>query len=381
MAQCAPKRSQEEWPAGRLRRRARKETPRPLQRLLCRTSATCLTTRAACPRAANTATTKPRSRTTHPVPGASSLFIDPASVRKGIEVRLGGLSLTNIAMVRPRSLLLVVACQRCRENSEIRLRPGVPSAGECGRCASEMSVSFLPSAAHEFSSLLAVAEPEGCTLAQLVVPECEFELQCYQCGAEKAGKDLAVVGGSRAHKCAGCHQEMRLGIESVQFHKVVPKETQGVGARGAAHKVPRRKVPNDPSIRPGFPLPDFGTCKHYKRSHRWLRFPCCNRAYPCDMCHEANKPDAHEMAWANRMICGFCSKEQSYSNKPCSCGGELVGGTSAQGYWEGGKGCRNQLAMNRKDAHKYSNSKLKTHSRKSERVGPKPPQPHGQGDG
>lgn len=29
-----------------------------------------------------------------------------------------------------------------------------------------------------------------------------------------------------------------------------------------------------------------GTCKHYKKSKRWLRFSCCNRIYPCDICHD-----------------------------------------------------------------------------------------------
>lgn len=73
--------------------------------------------------------------------------------------------------------------------------------------------------------------------------------------------------------------------------------------------VPRqRRLPKDPAIQEGKPLPSFGTCKHYKKSYRWLRFPCCGKAYPCDACHDANED--HEMKLANRMICGFCCKEQ-----------------------------------------------------------------------
>ena len=64
----------------------------------------------------------------------------------------------------------------------------------------------------------------------------------------------------------------------------------------------------DPLIRIGQPLPDYGTCKHYKKSFRWMRFPCCGKCYPCDHCHEEN--EEHEMELANRMICGFCAKEQ-----------------------------------------------------------------------
>ena len=39
------------------------------------------------------------------------------------------------------------------------------------------------------------------------------------------------------------------------------------------------------------------------------RFPCCGKAYPCDVCHDSAEKD-HEMKFANRMICGFCAKEQ-----------------------------------------------------------------------
>lgn len=83
----------------------------------------------------------------------------------------------------------------------------------------------------------------------------------------------------------------------------------------------------------GKPLPEKGTCRHYKQSHRWLRyrrlrvvtrthrgemmevdiyvlvrFPCCGRAYPCDVCHDEDQD--HPMELATRMICGYCAKEQ-----------------------------------------------------------------------
>ena len=70
----------------------------------------------------------------------------------------------------------------------------------------------------------------------------------------------------------------------------------------------RKRIPKDPAIQEGKPLPNFGTCKHYKKSYRWLRFPCCGKCYPCDICHDSKED--HEMKYANRMICGFCCKEQ-----------------------------------------------------------------------
>ena len=70
----------------------------------------------------------------------------------------------------------------------------------------------------------------------------------------------------------------------------------------------RRRLPKDPAIQEGKPLPDFGTCKHYKKSYRWLRFPCCGKCFPCDICHDMKED--HEMKFASRMICGYCCKEQ-----------------------------------------------------------------------
>ena len=40
----------------------------------------------------------------------------------------------------------------------------------------------------------------------------------------------------------------------------------------------------------------------------YCRFPCCGKAFPCDVCHDSTED--HPMERANRMICGYCSKEQ-----------------------------------------------------------------------
>ena len=101
----------------------------------------------------------------------------------------------------------------------------------------------------------------------------------------------------------------------------------------ATRRKPGKKLKDREIIQVGQPLPDLGTCEHYKKSHRWLRlapptkaftchmtfidyfpstciyrFPCCGKAYPCDVCHDQSED--HCMERANRMICGYCSKEQ-----------------------------------------------------------------------
>ena len=76
------------------------------------------------------------------------------------------------------------------------------------------------------------------------------------------------------------------------------------GAAGGANKRDNR----DPArFKAGQPLENKGTCKHYSRSYRWLRFPCCGIAFPCDLCHElSDRCDDVTGAWAGRMICGYC---------------------------------------------------------------------------
>lgn len=125
----------------------------------------------------------------------------------------------------------------------------------------------------------------------------------------------------------------------------------------------------------GEPLPNRGTCRHYHHSHRWLRFPCCGMRFPCDLCHE-EFTDGHSMKWATRMVCGFCSLEQKLGDKCASCNKKLA--TTAANplgrrtrFWEGGEGCRDRNRLDKRDSHKYTNSKAKTKSNKSNRVGPK----------
>eukprot|EP00878_Enallax_costatus_P041308 GHUV01047980.1.p1 GENE.GHUV01047980.1~~GHUV01047980.1.p1 ORF type:complete len:188 (-),score=10.35 GHUV01047980.1:32-595(-) len=81
------------------------------------------------------------------------------------------------------------------------------------------------------------------------------------------------------------------------------------------------------------------------QSPRWLRFPCCGQRFACDICHEEAVPDGHEAAWATRMVCGYCSREQRV-DKACKYCGKKLATSAAQPsgrntrFWEGGKGCR-----------------------------------------
>jgi uncharacterized CHY-type Zn-finger protein len=119
----------------------------------------------------------------------------------------------------------------------------------------------------------------------------------------------------------------------------------------------------------GEPLPGRGSCTHFKKSFRWLRFQCCGRALPCPVCHEKSGCPAAELGThANGMICGLCSREQPFSNGKCECGAQFTVSFSA--HWNGGGGCRDLARLSKKDARKHQGAH-KTSSNKTNRVGAK----------
>ena len=80
----------------------------------------------------------------------------------------------------------------------------------------------------------------------------------------------------------------------------------------------------------GGSLPSNGSCKHYKKSFRWLKYPCCNEWFACSQCHDA-RTTSHkcETEGIELMLCGFCSKEQRIANACVSCKKETNPGWSA----------------------------------------------------
>ena len=57
---------------------------------------------------------------------------------------------------------------------------------------------------------------------------------------------------------------------NVKGGSVVTKGAQA--AKNSSSTETKKKQPKEPGIKEGQPLPDNGSCKHYKKSHRWLRY-------------------------------------------------------------------------------------------------------------
>ncbi|AFM99419.1 hypothetical protein EHEL_111460 [Encephalitozoon hellem ATCC 50504] len=217
------------------------------------------------------------------------------------------------SVVSCECLNLQVECNRCKRSLNM------PGTAECPGCKCRLEINYIPCVDSEFLGFLSL---HGCKL--ICFNPSRYQLSCDSCHMNYETSEMGI-GDTFRIKCYECLSNIVLKISSINLIQK-KKET----------------------LKPGQPLPDKGACKHYKKSYRWFRFPCCNSLYPCDICHDEESGHVHQMA--NKMVCGMCSKEQGVS-KTCDCGMSLKRSTS---FWEGGKGSRNKATMSRKDRKKYT---------------------------
>lgn len=279
--------------------------------------------------------------------------------RRGTEVKLLGLRLgENTATVAAQRITVCLQCNRCKVTADLTLSGRTPCTAQCEKCNASIDAAFRPCMLHHYSDILGYLDLHNAAPADLVLQDCDLTVGCLSCSQESPVQSVSY-GQTKESNCEHCHSKLSILAESARFQYIPPRANKTGPSTGAFNY----KTIRDPAVQKGKPLPEKGVCKHYKQSHRWLRFPCCGRAYPCDVCHDEDQD--HPMELAIRMICGYCAKEQPYGNgKPCiSCGSMMTRGTRTS-HWEGGLGCRSKVKMSRNDRHKYANTN-KTISRKA----------------
>ncbi|KAH8854245.1 hypothetical protein EWB00_009148 [Schistosoma japonicum] len=245
------------------------------------------------------------------------------------------------------------------------LRSLPPYTTHCGRCHQRLGLLFQTNLAHAFDNNIGILHLDGCIADDVPPKQSSGIVWCTGCFSSVRVSGLNF-DSPYTRRCFNCHSIIGLEFSKFQLELLKQPSNSHVMKTDNCNKnqppsseIPRRmrRILNSAQnvfIQDGSPLPAFGSCKHYRKSYRWLRFPCCGRLEPCDVCHDNSVVDEHEMELATRMVCGFCSKEQPFSaTKPCVRCGKTLSGTHSS-HWEGGKGCRNQVTMSRKDSRKYS---------------------------
>lgn len=272
---------------------------------------------------------------------------------KGIAISFPDIEFYGIELIEVYSLALTLKCDRCKTTVDIsNLRPSTASntisvSHICPKCAYELFASYHSEALHAHNTRAGYLDLTSCTVQDLLPSV--FIPTCSKCSTpyDTPPGITTVRGDTTLTVCRTCHQKLTIKMSSVKFLRV--------STTAPAHPLLPRKKParENLGITTGTPLPEIGRCTHYRKSHRWFRFSCCNKVFACDRCHDEKAEPKHVNEHANRMICGWCSREQNYRPHDCGfCGRSLVG-RKGGGFWEGGKGTRDRAKMSRKEPRKY----------------------------
>ncbi|KAI8873571.1 hypothetical protein GQ42DRAFT_160478 [Ramicandelaber brevisporus] len=312
---------------------------------------------------------------------------------RGIQLRLPGVQLTGTDVVALERINLLFRCKKCSNTTQAQDTPvfvtsgnnvgtTAPKSVNCSTCRAmfayrvrpDMLTASRPSLA--YIDVVGPAEPcdllpTGTTL-RMLCSNCDHDDEPADSASNSSGPlaqfapaiNSPVPGQPAAQtRCRKCHNKMSISIQLVRLVRIgiaggssddaftasaISELAEASTTRKAAAAAKR-----DVGIVPGQPLPQKGACKHYGRSYRWFRFPCCGMAYPCDECHDA--AESHEGQRAKSMICGYCSREQPAGNSNCKhCNESVMKQSDGRGFWEGGSGTRNRSKMSRKDNRKYA---------------------------
>lgn len=276
----------------------------------------------------------------------------PPLAPRGTEIKLSGIELVNIAVLECSTLNLTVNCSRCKTANDIQGvvagpygREGKAVGVACSQCNQTMVVAFRKNLIHNFNHCAGYLDLEGCVpfdmMPSLFVPTC---MNCSESFPQPL-KGLQS-GFSATVNCRVCHIRMTVRIPQCTFELI---DDYVIPAERLKKIHVRKRTKENLGIKIGDPLPNEGTCRHYKKSHRWLRFSCCGKVFPCDKCHD--DVSMHVAEHANRMLCGACSREQTITKECEHCGYSYIPRHSS--HWEGGRGMRDQTRMSKKDSRKY----------------------------
>ena len=299
------------------------------------------------------------------------------------QVNLNGVQLNNISIVQISNVKLLLKCAKCKkvafESKYMKLnkQKNVFYLGTvCPRCQNEIFSVFISDFIHQNN----LTNAGVCYISGGIVIDylpSIYNLECEKCGQSKTIKLRTGCLHSNDSNCRKCNIKLNFVILSANISNIFISDLKHLSdikinffekfnfAIKDDINLDNYVKKYDKIIQEGKELPDFGACKHYKHSLRWFRFSCCNKIFPCDLCHD--EASDHNSEFAKTILCGFCACEQSSSNKLCQkCGKLFSKSEGGKKFWEGGKGCRDPKFMNSRDSHKFTGLN-KTISRRQQR--------------
>ena len=299
------------------------------------------------------------------------------------QVNLTGVQLSNISIVQISNIKLLLKCGKCKkvafESKYMKLnkQKNVFYLGTvCPRCQNEIFSIFISDFIHQNN----LTNAGVCYISGGIVIDylpSIYNLECEKCGQNKTIKLRTGCLHSNDSNCRKCNIKLNFVILSANIGNVFISDLKHLSDVKITNfekfnfaikddiNLDNYVKKFDKVIQEGKELPDYGACKHYRYSLRWFRFSCCNKIFPCDICHD--EASDHNNEFAKTILCGFCACEQSSSNKLCQkCGKMFSKSEGGKKFWEGGKGCRDPKFMNARDSHKFKGLN-KTISRKQQK--------------
>jgi len=297
----------------------------------------------------------------------SDTLPDLSPDERGLRIEFTDLELRGIGWAVADMLALDCSCEQCGVRQVVEIIRGEKKSLQCSSptCKADGEIMFHASLVHGASSTAGFADVQNFHLDDVV--SVSVTLGCFECSA---GSPLQKATRTRAWhtNCRSCHSKLHFQYEGWVMTDMAKLRAEARLRKALAKASQTAKAKVDARVTPGQPLPQHGTCEHEPETHKWLRFPCCDRLFQCTICHTA-RSGCSAPKRPHRQVCGFCSSEMPFSqNNPCSSCAKPIAAPKQSRHWEGGKGCRDQHLMSSKDSRKYANSRLKTKSRRSRRM-------------
>jgi hypothetical protein len=186
-----------------------------------------------------------------------------------------------------------VLCVRCETRGSLEFGPGNgannPVVERCARCGIHHALRYRPEMVHEHSDSLGYVDLENCELFDVSSVDLFGTCIADECFTEAPMKGLQR-GRTFDTNCRNCHTKLTCRFEQIEIARITPAalimeepKSDSRGRKAAARIDPaevaaaKNRVKEQALLKLGTPLPNKGACKHYKRSYRWMRFPCCGK--------------------------------------------------------------------------------------------------------
>jgi uncharacterized CHY-type Zn-finger protein len=191
---------------------------------------------------------------------------------------------------------------------------------KCDRTMSNISIDAL-TGLKEFTTecttcsrdILLIISGDGFYGMDVIISQIHSIDLCLLCDC---GKDFSYIKATPPHKpftasfVCGCPERLLSYTMNPKFFDPTTRFSPKLRPKEVTARL----------FKLGVPLPSYGTCKHFKKSFRWIKYPCCQDWYPCNECHDARVTD-HECTpnSVTKMMCGYCSKDQDIAQFCISC--------------------------------------------------------------